>query len=524
MYELHHKMNVPTLRERASGVLLHPTSLPGPDGSGDLGGGRGFVDFLARAGQRWWQMLPVGPPGYGESPYSAQSAFAGSPWLISLDGLADDGLLDREALAAARPLPGGRTDYPTMEAHRSAHLHRAFQAFAAGTSEQVAFDVFCQRNAVWLDDFALFRALKRAHGGVQWTLWERGVRHRDPDALAKARTELERDVGFEKFLQFELDKQWHALRMYAAARGIGLIGDIPIFVSHDSADVWQDQGAFFLDDEGEPTVIAGVPPDYFSRTGQRWGNPLYRWRRMKKDGYAWWLARLRSVLHRFDAVRLDHFIGFQRYWRIPAAEPTAVAGRWMKGPGAHFFHTVKQALGDLPLIAEDLGEVTPAVFALRDRFRLPGTKILQFAFGDDPSAPTFLPHNFPRRAVVYTGTHDNDTTVGWFHEAGGGDSTRSLAQTEQERAASLRYLGTTGEEIHWDMIRLALASVANLCIFPLQDVLGLGTEARMNWPGKESGNWTWRFSSDALTPAHAERLASLTRTYGRVSPRAQEAR
>jgi 4-alpha-glucanotransferase len=294
---------------------------------------------------------------------------------------------------------------------------------------------------------------------------------------------------------------------------------VPIFVAHDSADVWQSPEAFRLDEAGEPTVVAGCPPDYFSATGQRWGNPLYRWRRMRDSGYAWWIERVRVTLRRFDAVRLDHFIGFQRYWEIPATEPTAVRGRWMKGPGADFFDALRRALGHLPLIAEDLGEVTPAVYALRDRLRLPGIRILQFAFGNDRSASSFLPHNYPRRAVVYTGTHDNDTVVGWFHDRGGGDSTRTADEAARERETALRYLGTTGGEINWDMIRAALASVASLALFPLQDVLGLGSDARMNRPGQADGNWTWRFEENALSSAVAERLASLTRTYGRAEGR-----
>jgi 4-alpha-glucanotransferase len=509
-------MSVPTLRLRASGILLHPTSLPGPHGSGDLGvEARRFVDFLASAAQRWWQMLPVGPPGYGESPYSAESAFAGNPMLVSLDRLAEDGLLDGATLAPLGSLRSDRVDFSPMEAHRTSQLRAAFEAFEAHGDGRLAFDGFCEENAPWLDDFALFRALKRAHGGVQWTRWEPEVRKRKPHALQVAKKALAHAVAFEKFAQWVFDRQWHDLRAYAAERGVGLIGDLPIFVAHDSADVWQNPEAFFLDDEGEPTVVAGVPPDYFSATGQRWGNPLYRWQRLKKSGYAWWIDRLRITLRRFDAVRLDHFIGFQRYWRIPAGEPTAVQGRWMKGPGADFFVVVRKALGDLPLIAEDLGEVTPRVHALRRQFGLPGIKILQFAFGNDPSAPSFMPHNHTRRCVVYTGTHDNDTTVGWFTDPGGVGSTRSVAQIRDERQMALRYLGTRGEEIHWDMIRLALASVARLALFPLQDVMGLGSEARMNRPGLGGGNWTWRFADGALAPALGMRLAMLTRTYGR---------
>jgi 4-alpha-glucanotransferase len=477
-----------------------------------------FVDFLSRAAQRWWQMLPVAPPGYGESPYSAESAFAGSPMLVSLEGVAQDGWLDATGLAPERPLEHASIDHAPMQGHRIGKLRRAFDGFEAraDVGQRQAYEAFCHENSSWLDDFALFRALKRAHGGVQWTRWEAGVRRRDPGALQAARNQHRSEIAFERFVQYAFDRQWRALRNYAAERGVGLIGDLPIFVAHDSADVWQRPEAFFLDQEGEPTVIAGCPPDYFSESGQRWGNPLYRWRRLKKSRYAWWIDRLRATLRRFDAVRLDHFIGFQRYWAIPASEPTAVRGRWMKGPGEDFFDAVRAALGDLPLIAEDLGETTPAVYALRDRYRLPGIKILQFAFGDDPAAPTFLPHNYRRRSVVYTGTHDNDTTMGWFLDSGGGDTTRTAAQVERERATALAYLGTTGEEIHWDMIRLALASVARLALIPMQDLLGLGSEARMNRPGRQAGNWSWRFCDEDVTEELASRLARLTRAYGRA--------
>jgi 4-alpha-glucanotransferase len=493
-----------TLAKRASGLLLHPTSLPGRHGSGDLGAeARAFVDFLAAAGQRWWQTLPIGPPGYGESPYAAQSSFAGSATLISLDDLVQEGLLSETAPANAA-------------SDRAIQLERAFDAWQS-RGDDPEYEAFVKANAAWLHDYALFRAIKRAHGEVQWTLWDPDLKRRDPRALAAARERYAREVAVQTFLQFVFDRQWRALRAYAAARGVGLIGDIPIFVAHDSADVWQHPETFFLDDEGNPTVVAGCPPDYFSRTGQRWGNPLYRWKRLAETGYAWWIARLRAALDRFDVLRIDHFIGFQRYWRIPASCPTAVDGKWMKGPGADFFQAAHDALGHLPLIAEDLGAVTPAVFALRDAFELPGIKILQFAFGNDPNAPTFLPYNYGRRAVVYTGTHDNDTTVGWFRDQGDGWSTRTREQTDAERAAALRYLGTTGDEIHWDMIREAFASVADLAMVPVQDVLGLGTEARMNRPGTQSGNWAWRMSAGALTEAHARRLRALTGTFGRAS-------
>jgi 4-alpha-glucanotransferase len=508
-------VKVPTLDVRASGVLLHLSCLPGRHGSGDLGvEARAFVDFLARADQRWWQMLPVGPPGYGESPYSAQSAFAGSPLFVSLDDLAEKGLCEAASLEPTVPLAQDRVDYVPMEAYRTRVLQGAFERWSA-RGEDSAYERFCVQEERWLEDFALFRALKRAHGGVQWTRWVRDVKLREPRAMTAARQELGRDVAFEKFVQYVFHAQWSRLRAYARARGVGLIGDVPIVVAHDSADVWQNPHLFFLDAEGEPTAVAGVPPDYFSATGQRWGNPLYRWKRMKKGGYAWWTERLRVMLRRFDAIRIDHFIGFQRYWRIPADRPTAAFGRWMKGPGADFFSAMKHALGDLPLIAEDLGAATPSVFALRDRFRFPGIKILQFAFGKDPYAYTFLPHNYSRNSVVFTGTHDNDTTVGWFHDEGGGWSTRSPEESQIERDRAKQYLASDGHEIHWDMMRAAFASVANLAIVPMQDVLGLGSAARMNRPGTETGNWAWRVAPSAFTQEVAARLSMLARTYGR---------
>jgi 4-alpha-glucanotransferase len=509
-------VKVPTLQTRASGILLHLSCLPGHHGSGDLGAqARAFVDFLGHAEQRWWQMLPIGPPGYGESPYSAQSAFAGNPLFLSLDDLAQLGLVDAPSLEPPFALAEDRVDYVPMEAHRTHVLLEAFERWSA-RGKDAAHERFCTQNESWLEDFALFRALKRAHGGVQWTRWTRDVKLRDPGALVAARRELARDVAFEKFVQYMFDAQWTLLRAYATERGVGLIGDVPLVVAHDSADVWQNPGFFFLDEEGEPTAVAGVPPDYFSATGQRWGNPLYRWKRMKKTGYAWWTDRLRVMLRRFDAIRIDHFIGFQRYWRIPADCPTAAFGHWMKGPGADFFSAVKRTLGDLPLIAEDLGAATPAVFALRDRFGFPGIKILQFAFGKDPYAYTFLPHNYSRNSVVFTGTHDNDTTMGWFHDAGGGWSTRSPEESQIERDRAMQYLASVGHEIHWDMIRAAFASVANVAIVPLQDILGLGSSARMNRPGTETGNWAWRVAQDSLTPATAARLSMLARTYGRA--------
>jgi 4-alpha-glucanotransferase len=461
-----------------------------------------FADFLTAAGQGYWQMLPVGPTGYGNSPYSALSAFAGNPALVSVDHLVEEGLI------AADERHLGRDEL----------MRRAHGRFrAAGGEASPAYEAFCAREREWLDEYALYRVLKRAHGEVQWTRWAPEYRDRRPAALAAARERLADDCAAVRFEQFRFDEDWNRLRQECAARGIALVGDIPIFVAHDSADVWQHRELFRLDAAGEPEVVAGVPPDYFSATGQRWGNPLYRWKRLRRTGYHWWIERLRSTLSRFDLVRLDHFIGFQRYWEIPAGEPDAVKGRWMKGPGAHFLRHARRALGRLPFIAEDLGAVTPAVTALRRRFGLPGLRILQFAFGTDPQGPSFLPHNYERRTVAYTGTHDNDTTVGWFHDPGGPGSPRSAAQAEAERQATLRYLGADDDQaIEWRMIRALYQSVAALVVVPLQDVLGLGSEARMNRPGLAHGNWTWRLEEASLTPALAARLRGLAETYERL--------
>jgi 4-alpha-glucanotransferase len=497
-------MRLPKLIDRTSGVLLHPTSLPG----GDLGGAaREMVDFLTAAGCSWWQMLPVGPTGYGNSPYSAQSAFAGNPSLVSVERLIADGLLT-EADRARPPQERLRT------------------AFDGAGGRFDASGGFADEDGAWLDDFALYRAIKAAHGQVQWTRWPAPLRDRHPDALARFRDEHARELDFERFVQGRFFADWRALRAYAHERGVAFIGDLPIFLAHDSADVWLNRGQFHLDEEGEPTLVAGVPPDYFSATGQRWGNPLYRWAEMRATGFAWWIARFRSALALFDAVRLDHFIGYERYWAIPAREPTAVNGRWRPGPGARFFKAIGAALGELPLIAEDLGPVTPEVESLRARFGFPGIKLLQFAFGTDLQAPSFLPHNYPREAVAYTGTHDNDTTVGWFTDPGSG--TRSAEQAALERQAALRYLGApqdddaieAGREIHWRMIRAIMASVANVAIAPAQDLLGLGSEARMNHPGTTTGNWEFRLAQGALTPAIAARLRDLAETYGRRRPEA----
>lgn len=506
--------SIPRLDERASGILLHPTSLPGPHGCGDIGyPAEAFLQWLERAGQGLWQMLPIGPIGYGNSPYSAHSAFAGNTLLISLEGLEEEGLLDSDEPPIR--LPRGRVDYAETARYRRRRLLEAFERFRLQGASQ-GFATFCEREAKWLDDFALYSAIKDRHQGFPWIDWPAPLRNREPPALEEARRELQREIDFHRFCQWVFDRQWADLRAKAAAHGVALIGDLPIFLAHDSADVWASRHLFHLDEAGAPTVVAGVPPDYFSRTGQRWGNPLYRWEAIEREGFAFWVDRIRRALGQFDYLRLDHFIGFVRYWEIPAASMTAVHGRWRAGPGKALFSEVKRALGlrSLPFIAEDLGAVSEEVFELRDDLGLPGLKLLQFAFGDDPQADTFLPHNYERRSVVYTGTHDNDTLLGWWEDRGGSGSTRTPEQIEKERSAALRYVGGDPSHFVWNMIRLAMLSVANFSIFPMQDILELGTSSRMNLPGTLKGNWEWRTRS--LPIERAKRLAMLSETYGRI--------
>lgn len=506
-------VSLPLLDARGCGILLHVTSLPGPHGNGDLGEqAHRFIDFLAAAEQSYWQMLPVVPTGSGNSPYSAQSAFAGNPLLIALPPLVAAGYLPEDQLTRAPALSDARVDFPAVARFRDVCLRRAFEA-AKGAPELAQFR---EQERAWLEDYALFRALERQHDGLQWTQWQPALRDRDAQALAQAREALADEIAFHCFEQWQFALQWRALREHARARGIALIGDIPIFLAHNSADVWQHRELFQLDESGMPRVVAGVPPDYFSETGQRWGNPLYDWRKLHATHYGFWVARMQNELSRFDVVRLDHFIGFERYWEIPGSESTAVNGRWVQGPSDAVFDALHKAFGSLPLIAEDLGEVTPEVKALRDRWGLPGIRILQFAFGSDPSALDFLPHNYPRNAVVYTGTHDNDTTVGWFWNRHPNADKRDPEQVQREQQNAVAYLGCVDtSEIHWSMIRACLASVANTAIIPMQDLLGLDSEARMNRPGAGTGNWEWRMSASALTPPLAQRMAQLTRTYER---------
>jgi 4-alpha-glucanotransferase len=494
---------------RSSGILLHPTSLPGRYGIGDLGAeARCFVDFLAAAGLRLWQVLPLGPTGYGDSPYQCFSARAGNPLLISLQRLVEQGWLDASSLASAPAFPEDQVDFARLIPWKTAVLESAAR-------KRSGYEAFCEANRHWLDDFALFMALKAAHHGVAWTHWEPGARDRDPKALAQWRERLAEPVAAQKLLQFVFFEQWSELREYARARKVRIMGDLPIYVAHDSADVWANRRYFRLDAQGNPTVVSGVPPDYFSQTGQLWGNPIYRWDVLANDGYRWWLDRFRAAFEMVDMIRLDHFRGFEAYWEVPASEPTAVNGRWIKGPGAALFRAAQATLGELPLVAENLGVITPEVEAIRHEFGFPGMSILQFAFGNDAQAPTFRPHNYPREVVAYSGTHDSDTTVGWWSSQGRGESTRSDDDIRRERDFAMRYLNTDGRQIHWVFIRALLASVADTVLFPLQDVLGLGTEARMNQPATLGGNWRWRYRAGALKPELAERLRELAELYER---------
>ncbi|WP_456452825.1 4-alpha-glucanotransferase [Hydrogenimonas sp.] len=488
--------------KRRSGVLLHPTSLPGEYGIGTFGRwAYEWVDRLAESGQTLWQMLPLGPTGFGNSPYQCYSAFAGNPLLIDLPLLEEEGLLGENLHGRRDDFDPVAVDYERVEAYLYPLLRAAFSRFKETEALQGPFETFCHEERDWLEDYALFMAIKKARHGRIWHAWERPLALRDPEALADfARTHGE-EIAWQKFLQFLFFRQWHALKAYANDKGVLLVGDLPIYVAEDSADVWARPELFELDGDGRPRRVAGVPPDYFSETGQLWGNPLYDWERMKKEGYAWWLRRIEKSLELYDLVRIDHFRGFEAYWAVPAGEETARNGRWVKGPGHDFFEAVRQKLGSLPILAEDLGIITPEVERLRDDFGLPGMKILQFAFGGGADNP-YLPHHHTRRSVVYTGTHDNDTTVGWF-------------ESFDAKEAVTSYLARSDEAIEWAMIREAMASVSVFAVVPMQDVLGLGSWARMNRPGVGEGNWRWRMTPEQLRSAPFDRLGELTRLYGR---------
>jgi 4-alpha-glucanotransferase len=509
---------------RSSGILLHPTSLPGPHGIGDFGPeSYRFAEYLCASGMGIWQVLPLNPTGYGESPYQAFSAFAGNPYLISLDRLADDGWLLRHLLANLPLFPGHRVDFSSVMPFKKNLLHLAAEHFFTSASADCRheFETFVREQQLWLEDFALFMAAKDAHDGVVWTDWEEGLRAREPQALLHWREKLSHQVLIQKFLQFQFFRQWAALKKFCNKRHIRMMGDIPIYVAHDSSDVWSHPELFNLDDHGRPTKIAGVPPDYFSATGQLWGNPTYRWDHFRDTGYRWWTERFNAALTMFDMVRIDHFRGFEAYWEVPGGEMTAENGTWVKGPGADLFSKLTDALGDLPIVAENLGVITPEVESIRLQFGYPGMAILQFAFSTDPQAPTFRPHNYVRELVAYTGTHDNDTMYGWWR-SGVEYSTRSRADLEKEIQDALNYFGANREqfdrEVNWVYIRQLMMSVADTALFPMQDVLGLGSESRMNVPATTGSNWLWRMPADGLREADQRRLKDFAEIYDRTFP------
>ena len=484
---------------RAAGVLLHPTSLPGSNGIGDLGpDALRFLDFLVESGLSIWQMLPLGPTGYGDSPYQCFSAFAGNPLLIHVPG-------------TGVGLPEQTVDFARVIPNKRDRLSKALARFVPDNR----YRQFVHQQRAWLDDYALFMVLKQSHDGLPWTGWSPALASREPTALQRFRDAHLPEIEQVCMEQYAFFMQFFALKRACTQRGIRLMGDVPIYVAHDSADVWANRDLFQLDAEGALIVQSGVPPDYFSETGQLWGNPLYDWDALRAQDYRWWIDRMRAALKMFDVVRLDHFRGFESYWEVPGTATTAVDGRWVKGPGIELFTALTAALGQMPIVAEDLGLITPEVEALRATLGYPGMSILQFAFGGEGTANDFQPHRYPRERVVYTGTHDNDTTVGWWDAQVGSDSTRTRQEIENEQSFARRYLDTDGREIHWTLIRAALASVADTALIPLQDVLGLGSEARMNLPGRQSGNWRFRFTWDQLTPDLTKRLRALTRLYER---------
>jgi 4-alpha-glucanotransferase len=494
--------------KRASGIILHPTSLPGPDGMGDLGPEiYKWINFLEETGCELWQVLPLGPTGYGDSPYQCFSAFAGNPYLISPALLLEQGLLSRNDLIDRPNFPLEKIDFGSAIQWKLIILERAFKRFCRSSRAKLKaeFVEFQANQANWLDDFSLFMAIKQSLGGGSWEGWSSPLRLREPAALESFRSSHQEEITRIRFQQFLFFQQWQDVHEVCKQKGITIVGDVPIFVAHDSADAWSHSELFFMDRDRKPMFVAGVPPDYFSPSGQLWGNPLYKWAIHKKTGYSWWIERMKSALSLFDIIRLDHFRGFSDYWEIPAGMPTAEKGRWVKGPGADFFKYLFGKMGNLPIIAEDLGEISKDVFELRDLFGLPGMKILQFAFSGDPK-DNFLPHNYPVNCVAYSGTHDNDTARGWYETA-----------PEKERDFYRRYFSRPGEDISWDLIRGVWSSVAMMALAPLQDFLNLDSNSRMNFPGKLGGNWDWRLPAGSLNSALSHRIAEINFLYGRLT-------
>jgi 4-alpha-glucanotransferase len=504
---------------RCAGILLHPTSLPSRYGVGDFGPEAfAFADQLAQAGHRLWQVLPLGPVGSGDSPYQSFSAFAGEPLLISPDLLLREGLLSKKDLATVPAFSHDSAEYDKVRAWKLPLLAVAFETFKKQRSQAQwhSFQQFCADQGAWLDDHALFIVLRRHFGSDKsWTQWDKPLLRRNPVALARAREEFAGDIECQKYWQFVFYRQWVDLRRHCAARGIRIMGDIPIYVSHESADVWSHPRQFLLDQHGNATSVSGVPPDYFSKTGQLWGNPIYNWTEMEQSGFHWWIQRFQGTFRLYDVLRVDHFRGFEAFWEVPAGEKTAVNGRWVKAPGEKLFRAVTTALGELEIVAENLGDITPEVEALREKFHYPGMAILQFAFGVDGNATSYRPHNLEREVVVYTGTHDNDTVVGWWNSEGG-DSTRTDDDIRREKEFVLKYLGDGSEPIQWKMMRTLFGSVARVAIVPMQDVLGLGSEARMNRPGVGDGNWRWRMLPDAFSGELVQRMHELVSVFDRI--------
>ncbi len=494
---------------RESGILMHITSLPGPYGVGTMGKeAYKFVDFLKKSGQSLWQILPLNPTGYGDSPYQSCSTYAGNHYLIDLDMLAEEGLLHKEEYASITWCSReDKVDFGLLYQNRLKVLHLAYNRF----TDDGSFDSFCRENSSWLPDFALFMALKDHFGGKPWYEWERPLKFRDHDALWQIRGQLKDEIRFYCFVQYLFQRQWSALRDYAHAAGLRIIGDVPIYVPLDSVDVWTATELFQLDEELAPTSVAGCPPDAFTADGQLWGNPLYRWDVLKRDGYHWWMRRLAAAAERYDVVRLDHFRAFEAYWAVPYGDPTARYGKWVKGPGLEFMNTIKQELPAIELIAEDLGYLTPEVLALRDESGFPGMKVLQFAF-DSREPSDYLPHNYCSNSVCYTGTHDNPTTRQWLDTA-----------APDAVAYAAEYMALTEKEGYvWGIIRTAFASVSDLCVIPLQDYLDIGAEGRMNFPGTMTDcNWTWRISSGAATDELAAKIRSMSVLYGRAAKTAE---
>ena len=494
------------ITERASGVLLHPTSLPGDFGIGTLGqSARDFIDFLSKAKQRYWQMLPLGPTGFADSPYQCFSAHAGNPNMIDLDELVKEGWLEEDDLLRQPGFDPDQVEFEQVQEFRKPLLKKAFQQFSSRTAQTVKlrFRNFVKEHYRWLNDFALYQALKGHFEGEPWYRWEIKIRKRELNSITHFQRLLKEEIDYHKFLQYLFFKQYLSLKSYAHKKSIQIIGDLPIYVALDSADTWANPTIFELDSEMNPLRVGGVPPDYFTEDGQLWGNPLFRWEENRDEVFQWWAKRLETNMYLFDIIRIDHFRGFEAYWAVPATEPTARDGEWVKAPGNEFFSYLSQKFDSLPFIAEDLGVITPEVDELRDAFDFPGMKILCFAF-DSGEANNYLPYTYSKNCIVYTGTHDNDTTVGWF---------RSIS--DEDRKFALEYMDSSGDEIHWEMIRLAWASVANTAIVPLQDFIGLGSNARMNIPGTIENNWRWRARDSYFTDELAERIAQMTILYGR---------